>query len=92
VDDLDLDLDRKNFLAWMKSAKPGAIIVYFTGDLARARDSDGQLDGLARAALRAADTGQVHLTQRRLWGGRYEYRATITRSETPDDPPKRTEP
>ena len=63
--------------AWATRAEPGAMIVYFTGNLASAHDSSG-LRHRASEWLALAEKGLVLLTQKRLGMGRYEYRATRT--------------
>lgn len=66
------------FRYWLDFAEPGERYVYHYGYLARDRDwanSDGRtaIRQLANLAMGAAQTGLVHLVQRRLDDNYYEY-------------------
>src|SRR5262249_49803692 len=78
------------FAAWLKAAAAGGSVAYYTGPkaLALARQLDPELDELANAVGRAAERGQVDLTQRRA-GHSWEYRA-IKRAAPPKALPNLT--
>jgi hypothetical protein len=67
----------EQFKAWLKTAQPGAMLVYATGDLMRCRLECGALDQLAQFVWHTAKAGKVHLTQRRIGDGIFEHRAEV---------------
>lgn len=78
-----------DYYEWFRSAKPGAVLVYWTGDLAYDRDlgnfddtsDEGvrqrvkALDALASRIASDASDGYLHLLQKRIALSVYEYRA-----------------
>ncbi len=61
--------------AWAAGVQPGAMIVYFTGNLACAHHRS-DLRRRANEWFVLAERGLVVLTQKRIATGCYEYRAT----------------
>ena len=71
-----------SFLRWLAGAKPGESLVYHRGVLIIDRLALGSrlsrqdalvLDRVAKAAMAAAESGRVHLVQRRHGDGDYSY-------------------
>jgi len=80
---------------WVADAKPGARIVYYTGHLSRDRlpHNDGYSEAVRRkigelgnAAWMLGDENWVHLIQRRVSMGCWEYIA-VRRANTPKQKP-----
>lgn len=80
---------------WVADAKPGARIVYYTGHLSRDRlpHNDGYSEAVRRkigelgnAAWMLGDENWVHLIQRRVSMGCWEYIA-VRRADTPKQKP-----
>jgi hypothetical protein len=80
---------------WVADAKPGARIVYYTGHLSRDRlpHIDGYSEAVRRkigelgnAAWKLGEVNWVHLIQRRVSYGCWEYIA-VRRAETPKQKP-----
>ena len=77
-------MNRDAFRAWLATAPAGARTVYHEGDLLTDREETGDDDAspgadalalrkTADAAMEAAEAGLVHLAQRRLGPGHFEY-------------------
>jgi hypothetical protein len=84
-----------DFCVWVADAKPGARIVYYTGHLSRDRlpHNDGYSEAVRRkigelgnAAWMLGNENWVHLVQRRVMAGSWEYIA-IRRADTPKQKP-----
>lgn len=80
---------------WVADAKPSARIVYYTGHLSRDRlpHNDGyseavrcKIGELGNAAWMLGDENWVHLVQRRVMAGCWEYIA-VRRADTPKQKP-----
>jgi hypothetical protein len=80
---------------WVADAKPSARIVYYTGHLSRDRlpHNDGyseavrcKIGELGNAAWMLGDENWVHLVQRRVIAGCWEYIA-VRRADTPKQKP-----
>jgi hypothetical protein len=71
-------------IPWIRQARPGDSMVYFTGKLDFHRYGNADVPGplaaeictIADAFYRAYVEGYLHLTQRRIGALRYEYTAT----------------
>ena len=92
VADIMNDVD---LCVWVADAKPGARIVYYTGHLSRDRlpHIDGYSEAVRRkigelgnAAWMLGDENWVHLIQRRVSMGCWEYIA-VRRADTPKQKP-----
>ena len=74
----------KAFRLVLDNAARGQVIIYYTGDLAYAREYGptehrAPIDRLADAVMSAADTERVHLFQKHLGPFEFEYRAMVRR-------------
>jgi hypothetical protein len=76
--------DISTFTTWLSRSKSGEAVTYHYGNLMRDRllsarggksQAGGQLDKLAKAALKAADGGYVALFQKRVDEGMCQYLA-----------------
>jgi hypothetical protein len=75
--------------AWLRTARPGDRFVYHRGFLVVDRGANSplrererrRLDALATAALAAASAGLVHLLQKRLNVGTFDYLAVKARQD-----------
>ncbi len=56
----------EDFKEWSRKAKPGSRVVYYSGFLMAARETDEHAYDIGRAAWRAYTDGEVSLTQRRV--------------------------
>jgi hypothetical protein len=83
-----------DYYDWMQAAAHGDVLIYWTGDLQYDRQVEVPENDVMRAADRQrvimlnmvadraskdAKQGLLHLTQRRISGGVFEYRATRRR-------------
>jgi hypothetical protein len=77
--------------SWLSTASEGQVLVYHRGALAPARNLHGEalgeharrnLGGVARCLWLAAQRGRVHLLQRRIADGHFEYLA-VARLQAP---------
>jgi hypothetical protein len=86
-----------DFVAWLATAEAGERFTYCVGDLRAARLNNPALDALATAVYlesnvpaiedtNPAGSGRLHLTQRRLEDGRFEYLATRASEAVPPRP------
>lgn len=71
----------EDIMVWVKTARHGQEVVYYTGFLMKDRKSDKELSFKADRALRAFETRLVILFQRKVGVGVYEYVAKRTRKK-----------
>lgn len=72
-------MNRHEFEAAVENARPGAKIVYYTGHLFGGDRKIGlhfmAVDNVSRAAWAAMEEGKVHLVQKRVKDGVFDYTA-----------------